>query len=123
MQIYKEELKDYSFGKRIVLEFLDFLSYKVRNDSLTMEETESLAKAFMENVTLSGTTDDFAKFYGQSKENVKVVINRKLLSKPRRTVLYSFNAFRKVIPQRWRESNKNYDRKQHVPNHLDKSSH
>ena len=111
MQSYKEDTKDCPLGKKIVLEFLDYLSFKVRSDSLTMEEVESIARTFMENITLSGTIDDLAKFYGQSKENVKVVINRKLFSKPRRRVLYSFNAFRKIVPKRWLESNKNRENK------------
>lgn len=103
MQKYKEDLKDYNLGKKIALEFLDYLSYKVRSDSLTMEETNSIAKTFMENITLTGTIDDLANFYGQSKDNVKVVINRKLLSKPKRRVFYSFNDFLRIIPERWRK--------------------
>lgn len=106
MQSYKEDWKDYPLGKRIVLEFLDYLSFKVRTDSLTMEETDSLARTFMENISLTGTIDDLADFYNQSRENVKVVINRKLLSKPKRRVFYSFNAFNKVIPKSWRKGNK-----------------
>ena len=106
MQNYKEESKDKGFGKKIVLEFLDYLSFKVRNDSLTMEETDSLARTFLENLTLTGTIDDLASYYGQSRDNVKVVINRKLLPKPKRRVYYSFNAFREIIPKRWRKENK-----------------
>lgn len=109
MQKYKEESKDKMLGKKIFLEFLDYLSFKVKNDSLTMEETDSLARTFMENITLTGTIDDLARYYGQSKDNVKVVINRKLLSKPKRRVYYSFNAFRSVIPKRWKRGNKDDD--------------
>lgn len=106
MQNYKENQEEHNIYKKIVLEFLSYLAYKIKTDSMTVEETESLARTFTENISLSGTTEDFARFYGQSKENVKVVINRKLLAKPRRAVLYPFDAFRKVIPERWRESYK-----------------
>lgn len=111
MQNYKEELKDGNVCKKIVLDYLDYLAFKVRNDSLTMEETNSLAKTFMENLSLTGTIDDLANYYGQSRDNVKVVINRKLLSKPKRRVYYSFNAFRDVIPKRWQKGNKEGDDK------------
>lgn len=103
MQKYEEDLKDCSLCKRIVLEFLDYLSFKIRNDTLTMEETESLVKTFLDNINLTGTIDDLAGFYGQSRNNVKVVINRNLIPKPKRRVFYSFNAFRKIVPRRWLE--------------------
>ncbi|MBR5660595.1 MAG: hypothetical protein IKW99_03500 [Bacteroidales bacterium] len=91
-------------GKIILSEFLAFLKYKVDNDLLTMEEVDSLAKAFADNIRLTGTIDDLAGFYRQSRNNVKVVINRNLIAKPQRRVFYSFNAFRKIVPKRWLES-------------------
>ena len=111
MQKYKEESKDGIISKKIVLDYLDYLAFKVRNDSLTMEEADSLARTFTENLKLIGTIDDLANYYGQSRDNVKVVINRKLLSKPKRRVYYSFNAFRDVIPKGWQKNNKEGDDK------------
>ena len=111
MQNYKEESKEKGFGKKILLDFLDYMSFKVKNDSLTMEEIDSIAKTFMETITLTGTIDDLAKYYGQSRDNVKVVINRKLFPKPIRRVFYSFNAFHKVIQKSWNKGNKNEEDK------------
>lgn len=93
-----------SIGKKIILEFLDYLRFKVENDRLTLEEAESISRTIEENVLLSGTADDFAKFYGKPRENVKVVLCRKVLSKPRRMVLHSFNAFRKAVPDKWKSN-------------------
>lgn len=101
-QSYKKPPEEQGFGKKIIVDFLDYLKYKVESDSLTMEEADSLARAFMENVNLTGTVDDLAGYYGQSRNNVKVVICRKLIPKPVRRVYYSFNAFRKVVPKGWR---------------------
>ena len=106
MQSYENKQKEQGVCKRIVLDFLGYLAYKIKTDSLTVEETESLARAFAENLNLTGTTEDFARYYGQSRENVKMVINRKMLAKPKRRVFYSFDAFRKVVPKRWLEGNK-----------------
>lgn len=55
MQKYKEESISQGLGKKIILDFLDYLSFKVRSDSLTMEEVDSISRVFMENIALSGT--------------------------------------------------------------------
>ena len=89
-------------GKRVLAEFLDYLKYKVDNDLLTMEEVESMAKAIEENLTVLGTADDFARFYDQPRTNVSSVINRKMIQKPVRKVYYSFKAFRKIAPDKWK---------------------
>lgn len=91
-----------NIGKKIILDFLDFIRFKVENDTLTLEETESLSHMFENNLILTGTLDDIARFYGKPKENVKVVISRKVLAKPKRCVLHSFNAFRKAVPDKWK---------------------
>lgn len=90
-----------NFAKRIILEFLDFIRFKIENDSLTMEEADSIAKTIENSLNLTGTTDDFARFYGKSKTNVTTVIDRKMLPKPRRVLLHSFNLFRNAIPKSW----------------------
>jgi hypothetical protein len=90
-----------NFAKEIILEFLDYIKYKIENDSLTMEEADSIAKTIQSGLPLSGTADDFARFYGKTKTNVTTVIDRKMLSKPRRTLLHSFNEFRRAVPSSW----------------------
>ena len=42
-------------AKKIVLEFLDFMKYKVENGLLTMEEIEMLAKTMESNLIVRGT--------------------------------------------------------------------
>lgn len=88
--------------KKIVLEFLAFLRYKVQNDLMTMDEIESLAKMLEESLIVIGTVDDLARFYNQPRTNVSSTINRRMLEKPVRKVFYSFNAFRKIVPASWR---------------------
>ncbi len=89
-------------GKKILSEFLGFIRYKVDNDLLTMEEVESMAKAIEDNLTILGTAEDFARFYGQSHTNISSVINRRMFEKPVRKVYYRFNSFRRIIPEKWR---------------------
>ena len=66
-----------------------------------MEELESVAKVLSENLNVIGTVDDFAKFCNQSEGNVRHVINRKVLDKPKRRVYYRFLPFIKNVPTKW----------------------
>ena len=91
-----------NLAKRLLSEFLSFLLYKIDNDLLTMEEMDSLSKTVETNLRLIGTVDDFAKFYDQPRTNISSVIHRKLLDKPKRRVFYSFNSFRRIIPNKWK---------------------
>ncbi len=93
-------------NKKILLEFLDFLHYKVENDLLTMEEIDSIVKLLDANLTLLGTIDDLASFYGQTPGNVRSVICRRMIEKPKRRVYYSFKAFRKIVPEKWHNQTK-----------------
>ena len=90
-------------AKKIVLEFLSFIRYKIKNDLLTMQEIESIAKMLEQNLDISGTVDDLAKFYGVSEHQVRNNISRKLLSKPKRRVYYRFLDFMKIAPEKWRK--------------------
>lgn len=97
-------------NKRVLLEILAFIQYKVENDLLTMDEIDSIVKSMEANLVLVGTLDDLADFYGQTKTNVTSVIKRRMIEKPTRRVYYSFNAFRKIVPERWRSQSKKTSR-------------
>ena len=87
-------------GQKLV-EILDFYKYKIQNNLCTMDEMNSAVKVLEENMNVYGTIGDFAKFYGVSEGNVRTTINRKLLAKPKRRVLYPFHLFRKIVPEKW----------------------
>ena len=88
--------------KRHLIDIIDFYKYKNESDRCTMEEIESLTKTLEENLDISGTIEDFAKFYNQPRTNISSVIHRSLLNKPRRRVSYSFMAFSKIVPKSWK---------------------
>lgn len=89
-------------SKQILLEFLDFLKYKIENDLLTMEEVESISKTIESSLVVRGTIDDLARFFGKSNGNIRSLICRRMIDKPVRRVYYSFNSFRKIVPNTWR---------------------
>lgn len=88
--------------KKLILDILDFLRYKVENDKLTLSETESIAKTIESQLDLYGSISDFSRYYGKPKENVRVVISRGVIAKPVRILLYPFKAFRKAKPRGWK---------------------
>lgn len=98
--------REQNFAKEIILEFLDYIRYKVENDRLTLSEADSIAKTIQSGLKLNGTVDDLCEFYGQNRSNVKAVIGRKMLGKPERRVYYPFNEFQKVVPSTWIKSDK-----------------
>ena len=77
--------------------------YDKRLDDCTMGEVKSVYRMFVENMELDGTIKDFAEFYDVSEGNIRSTINRKLLAKPRRVLLYPFHLFRKIVPEKWRK--------------------
>lgn len=93
-------------AKKILIEILDYYKYKIDNDLCTMEEIESTSKLLQENMEISGTISDFARFFDVSEINVRSTINRKLIDKPRRRVYYRFIPFLRIIPDKWRKIHK-----------------
>lgn len=93
--------KDSSFGKRLLSSFLGFLKDKVDNDLLTVDEEQALIRIIERDLPLSGTSDDFARYFNQSPGNVRSVINRRMMSKPKRRVMYDFLDFCRSAPRKW----------------------
>lgn len=66
-----------------------------------MEEEQALVRIIEKDLPLSATCDDLARYYHQTPENIRAVIHRRLLSKPKRRVMYSFLDFSKIVPDKW----------------------
>ena len=90
-------------GDKLLSEILGFYKYKVDNNLCTPEEIKNAEKVLMENMEVYGSIKDFAEFYGVSEGNVRSTINRKLFAKPKRKVLYPFQKFLRIVPERWRK--------------------
>lgn len=65
-----------------------------------------LAKTMESNLIVREAADDFASYYGKTTGNVRNVINRRMIEKPVRRVYYSFDAFRRIVPNTWRPSSR-----------------
>ena len=88
-------------AKELIRQTLDFWRYKLDHDLCTMEELESLSKMFQNNLKVTGTVEDFARYCDKPEQQVRNVIHRKVLAKPKRRVYYRFFPFIKNIPDKW----------------------
>ena len=87
--------------KKELLTILDFYKYKLSNDGCTVSEMRSVGNMLAENLNVEGTAKDFANFYGVSEENVRHILNRYVIDKPKRRVFYKFHKFAKCVPIKW----------------------
>lgn len=88
-------------AKDELIEILDFYKYKLLHNGCTMEEIDSATNAIKNNMKIDGTIKDFANFYGVPESVVRTNIARKMIDKPKRKVLYPFNKFIKIVPEKW----------------------
>lgn len=89
--------------KSYLIEILEFYIYKLKKNSCTMQEMNGAIHALEQNMEINGTIQDFANFYGEPESNIRTIIARKLIAKPKRQLLYPFHKFAKIIPERWRK--------------------
>lgn len=90
--------------KNVLLEIIDFYRYKIDNDKCTSEDMMAAFNLLHDNAVSEATIKEIADFYGQSESNVRNVVSRKSVSKPKRAVLYNFIDVTKIIPKSWRRS-------------------
>jgi hypothetical protein len=88
--------------KRLVLNILDYLRYQVENDRCTMEELRSVADVLTQQLKIDATATDMADFYGQNEANMRNVLSRNFVGKPRRRVYYDFCKVANIIPKSWK---------------------
>ena len=104
--------------KEIVSEFLGFLKYKVDTDAMCMEDVKALARAIMGGLSVRGTVEDFAGFYGKTTDNVRHILARKVAEKPRRKVTYTFSKFSLAVPASWHSTAKKSQENQPLKNKM-----
>lgn len=88
--------------KKKLIEILDFYRYKIENDKCTDEDMKSAFDLLSKNVVVDATIDDISSFYAQSGSNVRNVICRKYIGRPKRRVFYNFVKFCKIAPKSWK---------------------
>lgn len=88
-------------AKEQLKELFQFAIYKLDNNLCTPEEIRSWDDAASQNIEMDASIKELADFFNVSEQNVRTTINRKLLDKPKRKVLYPFHKFLKIVPDKW----------------------
>lgn len=87
----------------LIIEVLELFIRKLKRGECTREQVKSAYTAITENMDIFASADELAEMYGKSRDAVHSVIKRRMIQKPRRNItLYSFKAFRKLVPPSWR---------------------
>lgn len=91
----------------IILDVLDFIKEQYKIGGCNKRQTDILYDAALNIVDAYATSDELAKHFGKSVEAVHGVIKRRMIEKPKKNVtLYSFRAFRKIVPKSWLRKDK-----------------
>lgn len=89
-------------AKDTLIEILEYYIHRLKSGGCTMEEIDDALRVVEQNMEIDGSISDFAEFYGKTYEAVNGVIKRRMIAKPKKNLtLYSFSAFRKIIPESW----------------------
>lgn len=91
--------------KKYLSEILGMYKYKVDNNLCTLGEMNGVIKSLQSNMDLDATIKDMAEWFNKPEVNVRVAINRNVMPKPKRRVMYSFKHFLKIVPKSWLKSN------------------
>lgn len=87
--------------KQEIIEVLKFWIYKLDSDSCTPEEIKQISDVSTKTLVNDATISEFANYFGVSESNVRATIARKVFAKPKRKVVYPFQALLKVAPSKW----------------------
>ena len=93
--------EDIEVVKKTLKEILEFGIYKLDNNLCMSEDIRSVTRLLEGNIPIDASIKEIADFFGKPEVNVRVVINQKLIAKPKRKVLYPFIKFLKVAPRKW----------------------
>lgn len=90
--------------KQVIIDILDYLKWEVANDRCTPDQLQSIHDALSGKLSVEATADDLAEYFGKRKENVRNVLSRSPMPRPKRRVYYSFTSFLKHMPKSWRNT-------------------
>ena len=93
--------------QEVILEILDIIKDKIKDGGCTKHQTDVVYDAALNIIDAYATSDELAKHYGKTVEAVHGVIKRRMFEKPKKNItLYSFRAFRKIVPKSWMRKDK-----------------
>ena len=90
--------------REALADMFGILEYKVRHGSMSYDDISALVSIIESNGGIKATASDLAGFYHQSEDNVRHVLHRSYMPKPKRMVYHDMLSFAKNVPSKWREN-------------------
>ena len=92
--------------KRLLLEIIDYYRDKIANDNCTEAEMRDIFALVSSKIVGDSTIADIAEHFGQSESNVRNIIARRYIGKPKRRVSYNFFKILDIVPKSWLKKEK-----------------
>ena len=87
--------------KKLLLEIIDYYREKIANDKCTESEMREIFALVSSKIVGDSTIADIAEHFGQSESNVRNIIARRYIGKPKRRVSYNFFKILDIVPKSW----------------------
>lgn len=87
--------------RQTLINFLTYCIERLRNGECTEEELESAYREVVTHIDVRGTCDDFARFYGQPKTNIRNVLSRRYIPETQKPKLQTCNRLKIKRLQVW----------------------
>ena len=92
--------------KKLLLEIIDYYRDKIANDNCTEAEMRDIFALVSSKIVGDSTIADIAEHFGQSESNVRNIIARRYIGKPKRRVSYNFFKILDIVPKSWLKNDK-----------------
>lgn len=78
-----------------------FIGRKIKDGTVTASDVRTMFDTLSSTCGVDASIREIARHFGQSEVNVRSLIKRRILGKPRRRVYYDFNEVCRKVPSSW----------------------
>ena len=87
--------------RELLCECLRFIERKIEDGKVTINDIRTMTETLCSTLGIDATIKDIANFYDTSEINVRSLIKRRILGKPKRRVYYDFREIAEKVPAKW----------------------
>lgn len=95
--------------REVLCECLGLIENKIKDGSVTVSDIKSMVETLASSVGVDATVKEVAGFYNTSEVNVRSLIKRRILKKPKRRVYYDFREICRNAPKSWHAKSSGLD--------------
>lgn len=87
--------------REVLCDCLGLIEHKIKNGSVTISDIRTMVDTLVSSVGVDATIKEVAGFYNTSEVNVRSLIKRRIMRKPKRRVYYDFREICRNVPKSW----------------------